>query len=450
MAIIAQRGFFSWEEIEASSDLERLQLVLDSIPDEKLMKVLEKERKERRNDYPLRAVWNSVVAGIVFQHATVESLRRELKRNGELRYRCGFDPILGEKAVPPEWVYTRFLKKLMKHERMLREMFEELVEELRKELPGFGKRLAVDGKAIPTYARKRGEKGSDGRSDKEADVGVKTYRGQREDGTFWEKVKKWFGYQVLFLVESGYELPVAYEVTKASSSEVPLVEPMLKGLKERHAELLEETEYLTGDKGYDSGELHETLWEDYGIKGVIDSRELWKEDKGESRALDESRPDTIVYTEKGEVKCRYQDTKKEAENYADLVFEGFEADRGTLKYRCPAAALGLACTQKDFCNGGYQPEHGRIVRIPLDKDRRIFTPVARSSYKWKREYAYRTAVERVNSRLDTSFGFEHHTIRGKAKMQVRVGLALVVMLSMALGRIRANQTENLRSLVKAA
>jgi hypothetical protein len=450
MAIIAQRGFFSWDEVEASSDLERLQLVLDSIPDEKLMKVLEKERKERRNDYPLRAVWNSVVAGIVFQHGTVESLRRELKRNGELRYRCGFDPMLGEAAVPPEWVYTRFLKKLMRHEDLVREMFDVLVEKLTKELPGFGKRLAVDGKALATYARKRGEKGSDGRSEREADVGIKTYGGVRADGTFWEKVKKWFGYQVVLMVETDFELPVAYEVTKASASEVPLVEPMLKGLKERHGELLEKTEYLSGDKGYDSGELHETLWEEHGIKGVIDTRELWKGEKGESRGLDERRADTIVYTERGEVKCRCQDTKKEEENYADLVFEGFEADRKTLKYRCPAAAKGIPCTQRDFCNGGDQPEYGRIVRIPLDKDRRIFTPVSRSSLKWKREYKHRTAVERVNSRLDTSFGFEHHTIRGKAKMQVRVGLALVVMLSMALGRVRRNQEDRMRSLVKAA
>ena len=34
-------------------------------------------------------------------------------------------------------------------------------------------------------------------------------------------------------------------------------------------------------------------------------------------------------------------------------------------------------------------------------------------------------------------------------MTVRVGLALCVMLAMALGRIKDNQMENMRSLVKA-
>jgi hypothetical protein len=48
-------------------------------------------------------------------------------------------------------------------------------------------------------------------------------------------------------------------------------------------------------------------------------------------------------------------------------------------------------------------------------------------------------VERVNSRLDTSFGLEKHTIRGLTKMYTRCCLALVVMLAMAVGRIKANQ-----------
>ena len=35
------------------------------------------------------------------------------------------------------------------------------------------------------------------------------------------------------------------------------------------------------------------------------------------------------------------------------------------------------------------------VRIRLDEDRRVFTPVARSSYRWQDCYDQRGAVERV-------------------------------------------------------
>jgi len=72
------------------------------------------------------------------------------------------------------------------------------------------------------------------------------------------------------------------------------------------------------------------------------------------------------------------------------------------------------------------------------------------SYKWKTLYNKRSSIERVNSRLDVSFGFEKHYIRGLKKMKLRCGLALCVMLSMALGRARQNKNELIRSLVKAA
>ena len=38
----------------------------------------------------------------------------------------------------------------------------------------------------------------------------------------------------------------------------------------------------------------------------------------------------------------------------------------------------------------------RIFRIKLEEDRRIFTPIARDSKKWVREYKKRTSVEREN------------------------------------------------------
>ncbi|GAB6172660.1 MAG: transposase [Ruminiclostridium sp.] len=104
MAIIPQLKLFSWNEIEELGDLERLRLVIEYMPDENLMRLLEEKRGKGRDDYPVRSMWNSVLAGIVFQHDNVEKLRRELGRNGQLRAMCGFKG----KEVPPAWVYTRF------------------------------------------------------------------------------------------------------------------------------------------------------------------------------------------------------------------------------------------------------------------------------------------------------------------------------------------------------
>ncbi|MCX5757577.1 MAG: hypothetical protein NTU83_03545 [Candidatus Hydrogenedentes bacterium] len=62
------------------------------------------------------------------------------------------------------------------------------------------------------------------------------------------------------------------------------------------------------------------------------------------------------------------------------------------------------CTQRDLCNEGRQPEHGRSIRVLIDTGRRIFTPLLPDSKSWTREYKHRTAVERVNSRTTARSG----------------------------------------------
>jgi hypothetical protein len=441
MAIIPQRQLFSWKEIENLGDLQRLQLVLKYLPDEPLMRLLQSHRGKGRNDYPIRAVWNSILAGVVFQHNSIESLRRELFRNGQLRWLCGFDLAKGADAVPPAHVYTRFLKLLLRYIEQIEHIFDDLVEQLHKALPGFGTNLAMDGKAIRTHARPRKglrQMSSDGRRDTDADFGKKTYTGVREDGTAWQKVVKWFGYKLHLIVDADYELPVAFEVTKASSSEIPEGRKLVKKLKHRHAELLEQDcEALIADRGLDDTKLIVSLWDDCGIKPVIDIRDMWKD--GEETKLVDGQTN-VVYDYQGNVYCYCPMTGERRQ----MAYGGFENDRRTLKYRCPALHYGFDCKGCNRC------AVTGAVRIKLSQDRRVFTPLARSSYRWERTYKKRTSVERVNSRLDVSFCFEQHFIRGQKKMKLRMGLALVVMLAMALGRVKEKQKDKIRSLVQAA
>ena len=437
MAKIIQQKIFRWQDVDESGELERLRMVIEAIPDDELMKALEAERKGRRDDYPIRGVWNSILAGIVYQHISIESLRRELLRNGELREACGFDPALGERAVPSKDAYCFMLKKLMKKQKMIDGMFDGLIEEVKKYLPDLGKYLAIDSKAIESYAK--GKKDSQESSDRQADWGKKTYKGKRKDGSLWERISSWFGYKLHLLVDTAYELPVGYRITKASRPDIEEMVPMVKDAKQKHFKIIET---LAGDKAYDSGPHNEVLYDEHGIKPVIDIRNHWK-DGEETKVLSTDKIDNVVYDYKGTVYCH---CPASTERY-EMAFCGFEKDRKTLKYKCPSAAYGIECKGYAQCSEGTK---GKIVRIPLDTDRRIFVPIARSSYKWKRFYNGRTAAERVNSRIDLSFGFEHHFIRGTAKMTLRVGLALVVMLSMALARIKRDQEKDMRSLIKLA
>ena len=96
----------------------------------------------------------------IFEHRGVESLRRELKRNSQLRNMCGLNDgeykYMGKRKhlVPPARVFTEFLKKLRKHKAEIDKINEELIKFMYENLEGFGEDGAVDGKYLDSYANK--------------------------------------------------------------------------------------------------------------------------------------------------------------------------------------------------------------------------------------------------------------------------------------------------------
>ena len=108
-------------------------------------------------------------------------------------------------------------------------------------------------------------------------------------------------------------------------------------------------------------------------------------------------------------------------NVQSMVYGGFERDRETLKYRCPARYSGITC------KGIKQCPVGDAVRIRLAEDRRVFTPVARSSYRVAGllEPAQRGGAGQQPAA--GGFGFERPGIRGLAKMRLRVTMAMTIM-----------------------
>jgi hypothetical protein len=353
---------------------------------------------------------------------------------------------------------SHFMANLIEEQDLVNKMFSTLVTTISQLLPGFGEHLAFDGKAIPTYSSGRVSQKTGSISDPDAKWGTKTYRGTDKNGNSWEKVKSWFGYQLHLIVDSDYEIPVAFEVLPANASEAARLPVMLDRLKQQHSEILDVAKYFSADRGLDSAEMNRKLLDELDVKPIIDTRQMWKIEKQDgsynqdqeiTRPLHSDRYDNIVHNERGTVFCVCPVSGEQRK----MACRGFEEDRGMVGWRCPAAAYGYSCKGRQQCENaalGRPTEYGRVVRVDLDRDRRIFTPVPRDTNTWNRCYAKRSAVERVNSRVDQLLGFERHTIRGLAKMQTRMGLALAVMLAMAVGRIKQDDTQNLRRFVRPA
>lgn len=441
MSILPQASLFSWKEVEAVREISRLTRLLDVLPDRELLAALEEGRAGKRDDYPLRALWRALLAGVVFGHGSLASIGRELARNGQLRDLCGFDPLRGDQAAPPAWVWTRFVAKLLRHQKLVDAMFAALLDRLAAALPDFGRHLAIDGKAIGAWSKR----------DPEASVGFKNYEGEDEAGHPFQKVQQWFGYKLHLIVDANYELPVVFELTGAKEAESPRMMPMIEKLVADHPALGERIRTTAADRGYDDGADKAALYDDHGIAPLIDTRDLHG---GRMRPLDERRHDTIYFSPTGEVCCKVDPFEPIQEKaFAAMQYMGFEKERKTLKFRCPAAAFGLECKNREACRCApavRDGQFGRVARVPLDRDRRLFMPVHRHSRGFVEGYKKRTAIERVNSRIDQVYGFERHFIRGKAKVRLRLGLGLLAMLGTALAWVEAGQVERARSLIRAA
>jgi len=436
MASISQ-SLFSWQALDASSDIVRFQKMLDALDDRELVEALERERKGRRNDYPVAAMWNSLLAGHIFGHECTASLIRELRRNAELRQVCGFDPLLNEKAVPTKDAYYRFFKKLERHLDLIMKIFHDLVNRLKQFLPDLGRHLAEDGKAVPSYRK----------DDLEAAVGRKESIGP--DGV--TKITfEWFGYKLHLLCDAEFELPLAFVVTTASEHESPHLMPLVEDFRNHHPAIIKDTETLAADKGLDKGEDKQRLYEEYGVMPLIPSREM----KREYEPLEPSFHDAIYISPAGEVVCKTHPFEgADEKKYSRMAFMGFEKSRNSLKFRCPAAAYGIECKNRGACRCSQrvmEGNYGRVVRVPLDRDRRLFGPIYAHSYRFEDLYKGRTSIERLFYRLDHLYGFERHTVRGLARMQLRMAMALTAMLATALGWVQADRVKDLRRRFQAA
>lgn len=418
MKIIPQITVFDYSEIEILGDLERCQLLIDNVPDEKIVNKLVEIRGKGRNEYPVIAVWNSLLIMPLIECSKVDQLRRELSRNRDLRKICGFndyDYYFGKnKLVPPPKAYTNMFKNLKKIEPMLKDCFNELREFMYEHLKDFGKDVGEDGKIFLSQAKAPNKDGdaNDGRCDMDADYTIKEnyYKDQKTGET---KVKKttYFGYRYHLLADVNYELPIEYTVTKASKGEREQFKKHIEMLPE---EKVEKIETASADKGYDSEDMINFL-KDKGIKPIIDIRNKWKDGEPTKQYKDTD----LIYTYDGKVSI----INKKGETIS-LKYMGYDKVKNTLRYQ-------------------YQ---NKVYSIDINYDSRIFTPIARDSKKWKRIYNKRTALERINGRMDRDFNLENNKVRGLKKANVMIDLMMIGMMAMAKGHIINNHPENIRKL----
>ena len=334
------------------------------------------------------------------------------------------------------------------------------MEEVRSLIPDFGKHSALDSKAIHSFAINASSKlkkdgTPDRRGEHDAAISQKTRFVEKADGTTEEVAYQYFGFKVHLMVDIPTQLPIACRITQGLVADGPMALPILKSLDSKHPELVKGCETLAADRAYDDEKSIAKAHDTYGVEMLVPTRNLWR--KGDFIIKDADGKETLLkqlpgngkeelaYDQDGQLYCFHKDASSGAEDHYPMTFKGYEKDRESLKYVCPAKAKGFTCGRCAEC-----PFANGQVRVKTETDRRIFVPLPRHTLSFQRAYNGRTAVERANGVLDTVFGFEWHSMRGLATVSLRVNLALACMLAMAIGRIKNGQAGLLRSLVRAA
>jgi hypothetical protein len=414
---------FAWARLDDHPQLATLRQLLELLPDQELLDGLRQARGHGRDDYSVEVLWGTVVFTVALRYPTFRACLEEMHRNPSLYRLLGIASVEG---IPNDWNVSRFADGLGQepHLARLRAVFDVLAQQLGRAVPDLGQHSAGDSTALSGRAKK-----DPAAVAAELEQGLPQPSGGRkeytDEGGKVVEVLEWFGYKLHLLADVKHEVPLAYRITDTKAGDNELIGALLD---QAQANLpAGRIQTLAYDKAADDGKVHERLHRD-GIKPLIHTRRLWKEERERPLPGPAGRyPLHVVYDEAGTLYC--YDMVSDPPVRQQMAYIGYEKDRETLKYRCPARHQGWDCPSDQRCNA--QKSYGLIVRVERELDLRRFPPVPRATKEFERLYKGRTAIERVNARLKVFWGLDDGNVTGSRRFHAWVGVVLVVCLGFA-------------------
>lgn len=395
---------------EKTARHQKLIYVLDMLDPRELFAALERIRGDRGNGASNWVLFNCLIAFMLWGARKVTEGIRLLEEDKGVRDIVG---IGAWEEIPSVWSFYRFIIRLCKQEcqKALEEMFVGLVKQLKELLPGFGKHLVGDSTKIHSYASGRKLSADEEASWKKLEKKIKD-----PFGKLVKNVEKWFGYKAHFLTDADYELPIAFYTSTAKYNDNTIFPKLWQKAKTEQPWILEVTNYVGLDMGYDDGKVYKQILEDNMIS-IIKIRNMVEEEN----------------------KCIDLGTAPVCPNNLGLTFDGYERKRKKIRYRKPRVCKISVCNFRKNCSLG-------VVRISPEKDPRKLVPIPRDTLKFKRLNNKRTSIERVNSRLKEHYNLDGLKGYGLKTTNLFVNLSLLCMNAFALYIAKRGDIEEVRRI----
>ena len=405
-------GFYCY----ALDQLENLSAV------QKMLERITEARHNGRPGYAPRVMFRAFCLKFLLGVRFVVEFRMVLESSARWREICG----MGD-DVPSDSTFSRFFKRLSEFEKNEESAIVEMVEKLKAELPDTGRIAAIDGTDIESYADiERTDDDGDPLTDPGGEWGKRTAKGKSNTK---EKVEWFFGRKMHLLSDVVYGIPLAAETLPANASEYTWLPKLVEKARRNHKWF--KPEILLADKGYDSQEIHEFLY-NKGITPIIAIDDPTAHDGLHDGLFDKSG--TPVCGD-GKAQMKYIETDAQ----------------GRHKFTCPPGG----CSLKAKSNGSMQYCDDSAIWIDPREHLRTAGVIARASSGWWKHYkgfkgkgghGGRQTIERTFGSLKQSRLLDRSYYLDDRKIVCHANMSLLTYLATMLTRVRAGDPEKMRHM----
>ena len=274
--------------------VQRLTAIFESLPDTEFLERVQGPPRRGPKGWPVKVLFRCVLTRYILNLRSTAELLRQLRDNPYIAQACGLE----WPTLPHEATLSRFHDRIARDRyalAKLKDVSRALVRVCYDTIPGFGKRVALDGTVLKGWAN--GVKGK--RTDPDGDWAVKKNSNGVREFTF--------GFKLHLAVDCETELPIAANVSAGNVHDSQRATNLLREAQTAYSRF--SPEHVLADSAYTSRKIDHHIKKLYGAQPVIQTNPAHKR-RSEKAAPIEALPGwKALYAQRGAVERAFSRLK---------------------------------------------------------------------------------------------------------------------------------------------